>query len=237
MAAQTFTEFLGEVPKFDDPIDEEKFVYFMEKKYERKFKLSFRDMLRLLKCYLFEPKLKKLPVPKYRRLSRQQQLEHDRAWIVLQFGIYQRQLEMRHVKGKIFDFGCGKGGASILMHLQEGHVTANDKLENKIMMLINTGLFPVENVTCGNGLDYMLIKPASQYDLVTAFFIGENDCNREFLEHFHIASTKAVKPGGRIVVTSDYLTMDKVREIFGVPQSKYEPGTMIYLPQKPSGHQ
>ncbi len=240
MKVQTFTEFVGKLPEFED--DEEDYdlagyVYSMEEKYCKRHNADWVTRLRVFLYGLRGPLLEKHPDSVVNGLETEQKLAYNDAYKALNIYLARRMLGLRHFRGNVLDFGCGSGGSSIFLANQGDDITAIDKNPDRIDELKKTDLFPEEKAISGNGLDYMLLQPESSFDLIIAFGLGVVNCPVWFAEQFYIASTRAIKPNGRILVESDMLTMDKVREVFGVRFPPYGANVMISRPQKLSARQ
>lgn len=235
MRAQTFTEFVGELPVFEDDEDNYElsgYLYSKEDEYRKRHKPDLVTRLRVFLYGLRGPLLEKHPDSVVNGLETEQKLAYNDAYKALNIYLARRMLGLRHFRGNVLDFGCGSGGSSIFLANQGDDITAIDKNPDRIDELKKTDLFPEEKAISGNGLDYMLLQPESSFDLITAFGLGVVNCPVWFAEQFYIASTRAIKPDGRILVESDMLTMDKVREVFGVRCPPYGANVMVYQSRK-----
>ncbi|MCX6815159.1 MAG: class I SAM-dependent methyltransferase [Candidatus Aenigmarchaeota archaeon] len=217
----TFTEFLGKMPQFDDIVALDRYLAEKEEEYCELYKPGIIDRIKIAVSYLRMEKLRKLDPASYESLDERQKASYDDALFTLNVLLSEGKLEMRNLHDRILDFGCGSGGSSILLGLQSNDVTAVEKDEAKIQKLKDSGLFPKEKAITCDGIRYMSDMSESSYDLITAFYFGEPDTPADFIKDFYSSSKRAIKAGGRIVMTSDFATIDKAREIFNAPRRKY----------------
>ncbi|OIO41058.1 hypothetical protein AUJ10_01425 [Candidatus Pacearchaeota archaeon CG1_02_31_27] len=168
--------------------------------------------------YLFRERLPRLNILKQSKLTDYQFIEYKAALQILEKALYLSRIEKRHLTGKILDFGCGAGGSSIVLKLLSEDIIAIDINLNDINTLKNSGFFPEERALNIDGFYYMTQQPEESYDLVLAINLGELNTERRFIEEFYRESMRVVKPDGKILIHSDLLTMDKVRDVFGVEE-------------------
>ena len=217
----TFTEYLGEPPHFDDIDELDKYLTGKEKEYCKLYNPSKEEMEWLYRR-MKRVKVKEVDQKYSDRLDKRQDHLYDDALIAISILLAEGKLKARNLHGKILDFGCGSGGSSVFLSAQSDDVIAIDLDGHRIQKLKDTGLFPEEKAIAGDGLEYMLEGLESSYSLITAFNFGKPNTPKDYIKEFHAASKRAIKPGGNIVMTSDFLTIDKAREIFKVPRRRYK---------------
>lgn len=141
---------------------------------------------------------------------------------VLQSCLKSSLIDKSHIRGKILDFGCGFGGSTAVLGIYQGDVTAVDlagfqhhlakALANKIIRV--------------NGVEYLSKLPANSLDLITAFMIGPEFVYHGICKDFYLAAQQALKPDGRILVTSDYETIATLSKISPKNYSAYLNSTL-----------
>jgi SAM-dependent methyltransferase len=128
---------------------------------------------------------------------------------VLQMCLKSNLIYMSHIGGKILDFGCGFGGSTAVLGTYEGDVTCIDLMKYQHYLakaMANT-------IISGDGVDYLKKLPANSLDLITAFMIGPESQYHGICKDFYLAAQQALKPDGRILVTSDYETIAALSKI------------------------
>jgi predicted TPR repeat methyltransferase len=222
----TFTEYIGTVPQLEDITELDKYLTRKEKEYCKLYYPPKEEMEWLYKR-MKQVNVKEVDQKYSDRLDKRQDHLYDDALIAISILLAEGKLKARNLRRKILDFGCGSGGSSIFLNAQSDDVTAIDLDEQRLKKLIGTGLFKGK-VIVGDGLKYMRDGQKSNYDLITAFYFGEPNANEDYIRHFHETSKWAIRPGGNIIMTSDFLTIDKAREIFNVPQRRYKFEVLCY---------
>jgi len=164
----------------------------------------------------------------YQELTHNQEVRFRSTLEVLEQELLSRRLRLEDLCGKIFDFGCGEGGSSILLAQRSEDVTAIDLDGSKLSELRQSRFFPTRSVISGDGIKYLLDQPASSYDLIVARNLGDYNTPLRFIKRFYGAAQRAIKRSGKIMVDSDGFTIDKVREFLGTPyQRAYAPDVVI----------
>jgi len=228
MVIQSFTDSLKIIPNFTNKIDLGNYLIKVEKDYLKNFSLGHIDILRLNIKYLLRYTIRYENKDDLRYMHKGQVRELFEAKDTLNISLMQGKIERKHITGKVLDFGAGFGGSSIFLALQDSKVTAIDKNKYLKKDLQKTGLFNRREIYQGDGIDYMLDHP-NTYNLITAFCLGDWDTDLNFIKDFYQASRIALRKDGRILVTSDLLTMDKVRGVFGVrEQNQVFANLMVY---------
>jgi len=109
----------------------------------------------------------------------------------------------------VLNFGCGRGEASQLLARNSKNLIS---IENDNSIRYLKGFKPI--VT--DGIQFMDLNKG-KFGLITAFYLGETktpyDTSINFINDFFIAAYKALKIKGKLMVTSDLWTMEKVRKI------------------------
>lgn len=116
---------------------------------------------------------------------------------------------------KILDFGAGVGGPTItLAHLAEsngGKAEAVDTSPVFAEFIAKLGILPPEYVHQGDGIELLSSADAQNtYDLITAFMLGP-DGRGELIGNLIESSQRALTENGRLVITSDPMTMSTAR--------------------------
>ncbi len=155
-----------------------------------------------------------------------QRYQYRSAEELVWYGVSERMIRREHITGRIMDFGCGRGGSSMFLHKQGGIVDAIDVSKKKLQSLRRKKRLPRERVMQRDGLK-VLCSNAELYDMVVATGFGEYATEIEFAREFYEATHVGVREGGVIAVSSDLLTMDNVRLVFGIEPPKYFPQFMI----------
>ncbi len=232
----TFTEFLEIVaqglPRFQDEDDLVEYLAIWEGRYLRAIN---QDSVNLLTKESIDSlhssaktKLETLSDNNYKKLTERQKLGYDSTLKILDQALNEGLLDKKNLSDRVLDFGCGDGGPSILLALNSEDVTAIDLDPDLITPLQKNSLFKGKAIL-GGGPEFMLQQPNASYDLITAFFLGYFNTSNEFVRDFYETSKRILTPTGAIIVSSDLLTMDKVRYVFGVSQNqRHSPEFMIY---------
>lgn len=224
----TFREFIGKMPEFDDPVKLARYLYTKEIEYISSF-CGVKPSIKAIRHLFHRKRTKNLPRNDYRRLSEIQKEQYKKTRNYLEMALWEGGINQSHLEGTCLDFGCGEGGSSIFLNQQNSNVIAIDTNEQLLDKLKKTGIFPSQRIVKGDGLEYMLKHPKT-YDLITSLAFGGIDpqTTMQFVDYFYMAATQAIKPGGRIWVLSDLLTMDKLRKAFGTEFNPYSPYGLIY---------
>ncbi|MBW2966624.1 methyltransferase domain-containing protein [Candidatus Woesearchaeota archaeon] len=215
MQIQTFTEFVGEIPEFEDHDD---FYQYLKEQQKRYFELNKTLITQAELCsgkVSFQNQLNYLSSEDYEKLGQYQKEQYTLASKTLELALHQGKIDQSHLQGRVLDFGCGRGGSSIFLNLQSEDVTAIDRNSRSIQKLKETGLFPEKRAISEGAFGYIGEQPESIYDLITAFGLGWNNSHLSFIKSFYEATERGIKPNGKIIIVSDLLTMDKTRKIYG----------------------
>ena len=114
-----------------------------------------------------------------------------------------------HVSGKVVDFGCGLGGGALVLSYNGADVTAIDIDSKSIEEFRRYNLIDPVKIIQGDGITYMDTLSEDSLDLVTAFIFGP-DFEGSLIQRFFATANHALKPDGRILITSETGTLSLV---------------------------
>jgi SAM-dependent methyltransferase len=114
-----------------------------------------------------------------------------------------------HLSGKVLDFGCGLGGGALVLSYNGANVTAIDIDSKPIEEFSKYNLIDSVKIIQGDGIAYMDNLPENSLDLVTAFIFGP-DFEGSLIRRFFATANHAMKPKGRILITSETGTLSLV---------------------------
>ena len=118
-------------------------------------------------------------------------------------------LLISHISGKVLDFGCGLGGGALVLSYNGADVTAIDIDPKPIEEFRKYSFIDTVNIILGDGIAYMDTLPENSLDLVTAFIFGP-DFEGLLIQRFFATANHAIKPDGRILITSETGTLSLV---------------------------
>ncbi|MDY6854091.1 MAG: class I SAM-dependent methyltransferase [Thermodesulfobacteriota bacterium] len=114
-----------------------------------------------------------------------------------------------HVSGKVLDFGCGLGGGALVLSYNGADVTAIDIDSKSIEEFRKYKLIDSVKIIQGDGITYMNTLSEDSLDLITAFIFGP-DFEGSFIQRFFATANHAIKPNGKILITSETGTLSLV---------------------------
>lgn len=121
------------------------------------------------------------------------------------------QLDLSETR-EMLDFGTGFGGPTLalveLAILNGGNVTGVDEKDNITGSLSDEKILDGDHYIIGDGLK-VLENAASGYDLITAFMLGP-DIDGQLSIKLIDLSRQSLKPKGKLLITSDHITIDFV---------------------------
>jgi len=121
-------------------------------------------------------------------------------------GLSSGVLRLEQLSGKVVDFGCGRGVSTALLASYGGDVVGVELSEHSIAQGQELEFIKGTKIVCDDGLNYLKTLPAQSLDLVNASMLGPDTAGslcRDFLN----ACSHALKPGGVVLITSDFGTM------------------------------
>lgn len=130
-------------------------------------------------------------------------------------GLSSSVLRMDQLRGKILDFGCGRGVSTSVFNAYGADVVGVELNSTLVAEGVKLGFLPAEKLKSGDGIAYLKSLPAGSLDLVNASMLGpdmDGNLSRNFLQ----ACMHALKPGGTILITSDagtLMTLDRVNPL------------------------
>jgi SAM-dependent methyltransferase len=127
-------------------------------------------------------------------------------------GLSSEVLRVESLRGRVVDFGCGRGVSTALLHSYGGDVTGVELSATSVSQGKELGFVPQDRIKCTDGIEYLKSLPPKSLDLVTCSMLGpdiQGGLCRDFLEACH----HALKPSGVILVTSDAGTMATLERV------------------------
>lgn len=112
-------------------------------------------------------------------------------------------LEESLLKGRVLEFGAGRGTSTPALTYFGGNVEAVDISEH-VHRITASDLLPADNVYQQDGIELMNEREET-YDIVASFLFGPlyNATDDLFLKNFYAAACRAIKEEGKIILTSD----------------------------------
>ncbi|MBN8550069.1 MAG: class I SAM-dependent methyltransferase [Deltaproteobacteria bacterium] len=121
-------------------------------------------------------------------------------------------LRPENLTGKCVDFGCGRGVSTAALASYGGDVTGVELDPKSIAQGRLLGFVPSDKILNLDGIDYLKSLPPNSLDFVNAAMLGP-DIDGPLCRNFLLACQHALKPGGAILVTSDFGTMSTLAEV------------------------
>jgi hypothetical protein len=143
------------------------------------------------------------------------------------------RLTTSYLEGKVFEFGADDMGASVYLAQHAKELVVNDLCLPKIDSVSH--FFKTYPILKEEDGFEALKNYSAHFDLIVSFYFWFWDTPKEEVNNFVESSKAAVRKNGRILVTSDFRTMDKVHESFS-SQSDIREITGQYESIKPSTH-
>lgn len=135
---------------------------------------------------------------------------------LLEFLLSRDYLDVSQIRGEVLNWGCSSGGESYIFRKNGANVTAIDEKPERIARLLKAEILPEDRAIVGDGIEYLGNTPDDTYGLITAFMFTTFSLNLrwyELLTNFYKESNRAIKPSGRILITSDGGTMGNIKKL------------------------
>ncbi len=157
--------------------------------------------------------------PGYEILNTLQQFGASMAMMTVRRAVQRGQLDQSSIH-RIGDFGAGTGGPTwALTKIAEqigATVDAIEQSETGTDEIIQSGILPHWHVKREDGIAYLETvgrDEAQRYDLITAFMLGPDDEEVSLFRKLANVSTRALLPGGHLIITSDGGTLENVLKL------------------------
>lgn len=224
----TFTEFIGELPEYNLHSDLVDYLIKKTALYREIFAVPFEI---IEKRYMHVERIKRSfelsPWHNAKLTSEQIDILYD-FMNYFAVPIVDGDLSLSDLSGKVLDFGVGYGMSTILLSLFSDQVIASEKNLKYTKQLKHLERPGIELVLEKDCIEYMKEQISGSFSFICALGFGFWDTEQELVDSFIEQSLRLIEKKGKIMITSDYLTMDKVRKKFGVENPPYDHYRLIY---------
>lgn len=127
-------------------------------------------------------------------------------------GLSSGVLRIEQLRGKVVDFGCGRGVSTAVFETYGADVLGVELDPTQVAKGGELGLVSPGKLKCGDGIAHLNSLTAGSLDLVNASMLGP-DIDGTLCRNFLFACRHALKPGGTVLITSDAGTLETTNRV------------------------